>query len=238
MFILKLVGTYNFRIIRGKFFISNDRKVVVVMYTKRVIFSLVAVMMIFSVSACAVTSAADTGTGSGSTGSGSSSNLSGSAIDVLTNLDAALKQSGIEMPMTLPPTAVTSEMSQNDIGLSTADFNRLVNSAASSLAAIGTFAHQIVIIQANDASAATEIKGLVSGTNGYDAQKWICVWPEKVIVVESGEYVLIAAAKADVVDAAVAEFRSEAGSIGTVVTIFEHFEHSGTRYFSGSVPHT
>jgi len=177
--------------------------------------------MVFALAACAVTSAADP-SAPGNSGTGSNSNLTGSSMDVLANLDEALAQTGIQMPMTLPPTAVTSDMSQNDVGLSSADFDRLVNNASSSLAAIGTFAQKIVIIQAKDASAATEIKALVSGTNGYDAQKWICVWPEKVIVVESGEYVLIAAAKADVVDAAVAEFRAEAGTIGTVVTIFEH----------------
>ena|GEM_PF-966164 len=236
---LNLVRTYNFRRLEDACIVHSDRKVVFIMSTRRVILSLVVVTMIFALAACTVSSAADPatpdnpsapsnpatpdnpGTGTG-TGTGSNSNLSGSAIDVLANLDAALKDAGIEMPMTLPPTPVSSEMSQNDVGLSTADFDRLVNYAASSLAAIGTFAHQIVVIQANNASAATEIKGLVSGSNGYDAQKWICVWPEKVIVVESGEYVLIAAAKADVVDAAVAEFRAEAGTIGTVVTIFEH----------------
>jgi len=155
-------------------------------------------------------------------GAGGNSNLSGSALDILSKLDEDLKQTGIEMPMTLPPMEVSADMSQNDVGLSTADFNRLVTSAASSLAAIGTFAHQIVIIQANDANAAAEVKNLISGTNGYDSQKWICVWPEKVIAVESGAYVLLAAAKADVVDAAIEAFRSEAGTIGTVVTFFEH----------------
>jgi len=172
--------------------------------------------MLFSVSACAGQSVGGSGTGGGST------NLSGSALEVLSKLDEDLKQTGIEMPMTLPPTEVVSDMAQNDIGLSSADFDRLITSAASSLAAIGTFAHQIAIIQANDAGAATQVKNLISGSGGYDAQKWICVWPDKVIVVESGEYVLLAAAKADVVDAAVEAFRSEAGSIGSVVTFFEH----------------
>jgi len=155
-------------------------------------------------------------------GGATSSNLTGSAIEVLSKLDDDLKQTGIEMPMTLPPTEVTAEGSQNDIGLSSSDFNRLVTSAASSLAAIGTFAHQIVIIQANNASAATEIKNLISGSNGYDSQKWICVWPQKVSVVESGAYVLLAAANTDVVDAAITAFKNEAGSIGIVVTFFEH----------------
>ena len=196
---------------------------------KKVFFVFIAIIMFISISACAgqattdpaspADPAAPSNPGPGNTGS---SNLSGSALDVLTKLDEDLKQKGIEMPMTLPPTEVVSEMSQNDIGLTSADFDRLVTSAASSLAAIGTFAHQIAIIQANDASAATQIKSLISGSDGYDAQKWICVWPDKVIVVESGAYVLLAAANADVVDAAIEAFRTEAGTIGTVVTFFEH----------------
>jgi len=173
--------------------------------------------MIFSLSACAGT----TGNGSGTGGAGTS-NLTGSALDVLSKLDEDLKATGIEMPMTLPPTTVTSDMAHNDVGLTSSDFDRLVTSAASSLAAIGTFAHQIAIIQANDTSAATQVKNLISGANGYDAQKWICVWPDKVIVVESGAYVLLAAANADVVDAAIAAFQKEAGTIGSVVTFFEH----------------
>ena len=182
----------------------------------KILYLFIAVLMLFSISACAGQGTNGSGTGSGST------NLTGSALDVLSKLDEDLQQTGIQMPMTLPPTDVSPDMSQNDIGLSTADFNSLVTSAASSLAAIGTFAHQIAVIQANDAAAATQVKSLISGTGGYDAQKWICVWPEKVIVVESGAYVLLAAAHADVVDAAVEAFRNEAGSIGTVVTFFEH----------------
>ena len=179
---------------------------------KKVICLILSITMICLIAACS----------SGGSGSGGSTNLSGSALDILSKLDEDLKQTGVEMPMTLPPMEVSADMSQNDIGLSSADFNRLVSSAASSLAAIGTFAHQIAVIQANDANAATEVKNLISGSNGYDSQKWICVWPEKVIVVESGAYVLLAAARANVVDAAVEAFRSEAGTIGTVVTFFEH----------------
>ena len=183
------------------------------MNTRKIFCVLIVVVMVFAVTACG---------GQTGGGSGSGSNLSGSALDILSKLDEELKKTGIEMPMTLPPLEVTADMSQNDIGLSSSDFNRLVESAASSLAAIGTFAHQIAVIQAKDVSAAAEVKKLISGANGYDAQKWICVWPEKVIVVESAAYVLLAAAHADVVDAAVEAFKNEAGTIGTVVTFFEH----------------
>ena len=198
------------------------------MNKKKLICLLLTIIIIFSVAACG---------GNGGGGGSGNSNLTGTALEVLSKLDEDLQQTGIEMPMTLPPMEVSPEMSQNDIGLSTADFNRLVTSASSSLAAIGTFAHQIVIIQANNASAATEVKNLISGSGGYDSQKWICVWPEKVIVVESGPYVLLAAARADVVDAAVEAFRSEAGNIGTVVTFFEH-EGGGDVAPPGGMPIT
>ena len=189
--------------------------------TKRINLMIFIILILF-VTACAGQTGGNAGSSGSDAGNGSSTNLSGSALEILGSLDEALKQTGIEMPMTLPPLEVQSDMAQNDVGLSSADFDRLVTSAASSLAAIGTFAHQIVIIQANDASAATQVKNLISGSGGYDAQKWICVWPDKVIVVESGAYVLLAAAKANVVDAAIEAFKNEAGTIGTVVTFFEH----------------
>lgn len=162
------------------------------------------------------------GDGSGGGGSGGGSSLSGTSVEVLGSLVDELIAAGVEMPMALPPMDVMPELSQNTVGLSESDFGRLAVSAASSLAAIGTFAHQIVIIQAKDAAAAKEIKGIVSGEGGYDPQKWICVWPERAIAVESGAYVLIAACHVDVVEAAIEAFRNAAGSIGEV-TIFWEF---------------
>ena len=155
-------------------------------------------------------------------GSGGSSNLAGSPIDVLGQLVDGLKDAGVEMPMTLPPTEVEAELSQNTIGLSEDDFNKLVKSAAYNLAAIGTFAHQIIVIQANDSRAAGEVKGLISGPNGYDPKKWVCVWPERVIVVDSGDYVLLVAARAPVVEASIDIFTEMAGTTGSVITSFEH----------------
>jgi len=158
----------------------------------------------------------------GGGGGGASSNLSGTSIDILSQLVDELKNAGVEMPMTLPPSEVEAELSHNTIGLDEGDFNKLVKTAAYNLAAIGTFAHQIIVIQANDGRAAGEIKGLVSGANGYDPKKWVCVWPERVIVVESGEYVLLVAAREPVVAASIEIFKDMAGTTGTVVTFFEH----------------
>jgi len=161
----------------------------------------------------------NTGGGGGAAGGGS---LTGSPIEILGGLVDDISSAGVDMPISLPPTEVALDLSHNTIGLTEAEFERLVVSAAFNVAAIGTFAHQIIVIQANDARAAGEVKGLVSAPGGYDPQKWICVWPERAIVVESGEYVLLAASRAEVVEAAIDAFRDEAGTIGTVVTFFEH----------------
>ena len=124
------------------------------------------------------------------------------------------------MPMSMPPAAVSAEESQNTIGLSEADFNKYVASAAHSLAAIGTFAHQIILIQGVDNKAAAQIKNLVSSDDGYNPKKWVCVYPDKGIVVDSGSYVLLVAASDEVADAAVEVFKNIAGSIGEVITFW------------------
>ena len=155
--------------------------------------------------------------GEGNNGSG----LSGTPENVLAKVIEGLNNAGAEMPMSFPPASVAADASQNTIGLSEADFGKYVAAAAQSTAAIGTFAHQIIVIQGLDDSAAVQIKKLVSGSGGYDPQKWICVFPERVIAVESGNYVLIVASYRDVADTAVEVFRDIAGSIGEVATFWD-----------------
>ena len=144
--------------------------------------------------------------------------------EILSRLVEDISSMGVDMPMSLPPTEVTADLSQNTVGLSEGDFNKLVASASYNMAAIGTFAHQIIVIKAKDASAATEVKKLVSGASGYDSKKWICVFPEKTIAVESGSYVLIVASYKAVVEAGIEAFKEITGSIGSVNTIWEFAE--------------
>ena len=156
-------------------------------------------------------------------GEDAQSNLAGTAVEVLDQLVTTLDEMGVEMPPRLPgpPAEVDPDMSQNTVGLSETDFGRLVVSAAHSQAAIGTFAHQIIIIQATDERAATEVKRIVTSDGGYNAEKWICVFPERAVAIESGSYVLIAAVKANIVDAVVDAFREMAGVTGEAVTFWE-----------------
>jgi len=120
-----------------------------------------------------------------------------------------------------PPMDVMPDVSENTIGLSTADFERLVVVAAHSMPLIGTFAHQFIVIQAKSDSDAVTVKNLISGDGGYNPMKWVCVWPEMVIAVESGPYVLLVASKHDVVEVAIDAFKAAAGNVGSVNTIYE-----------------
>lgn len=154
-------------------------------------------------------------------GDGVGSSLTGTPAEILEKLIEDLTAAGVEMPMSIPPMEVQPDMSQNTIGLSEDDFNKYVKDSAYTMAAIGTFPHQIILVQAVDEKAAGEIKKIVTGDNGYDAKKWICVFPERAVAVESGVYLLIVVSKEIVTDAAVEAFRNNAGSIGEADTFWE-----------------
>ena len=160
-------------------------------------------------------------------GSSGAAGLSGTPEEILGKLIDDLRADGVEMPMSIPPMKVEADMSQNTVGLSEDDFEKLVADSAYTMAAIGTFAHQMIIIQATDAKAATDIKQIVSGDNGYDPKKWICVFPEKAVAVESGVYVLIVASYAAVADAAVEIFKEAAGGTGEVNEFWEFSGEAG-----------
>ena len=145
----------------------------------------------------------------------------GSASDLLAAIIEALTNVGAEMPISSPPMPIPEGESQNAVGLSQADIDRYVTEIAQSMAMIGTFAHQIVVYQCNDANAASQVKSLISSNGGYDSQKWICVFPEKTVAVDSGSYVLLVASYRAVADAALDVFGAIAGSTGAVVTIYE-----------------
>ena len=181
------------------------------MKTQRILCIILIVAVICTLSAC----------GAEKSNGGGESKLSGTPEDVLAIIIDGLDAAGVEAPMSFPPMAVPAEDSQNAIGLSEADYKQYVAAAAHSMAAIGTFAHQIIVIQGVDDNAAAQIKKLVSSDGGYDPQKWICVFPEIVVAVDSGPYVLIVASYREVADTAIEVFSEAAGSTGDVVTFWE-----------------
>lgn len=154
---------------------------------------------------------------SGTSGAaGPASNLAGSPEEILNQI---LEETNKAMPEDKPvpksfTSAVTAETSQNQIGLSGNDFEKYVTSASVATAMITTFPHEIGVIETKDAASAAEVKKLIASEGGYDSNKWICVTPEISCVVESGNYLLLAVSRADIVAAVVAAFTGVAGSVG------------------------
>jgi hypothetical protein len=148
------------------------------------------------------------------------SNLTGTPEEIIAALDENIAAAGVDAPKGMIM-GVDAETAQNNTGLSAESFGQYVAAAATEMAAISTFAHQVTVIQAKDAASALDVKALVSGEGGFDPNKWICVVPEKALAVESGSYVLLVAARADFCDAAVAAFTEAAGSVGEINVFYE-----------------
>ncbi|MDR2599676.1 MAG: hypothetical protein LBC73_05315 [Oscillospiraceae bacterium] len=189
---------------------------------KKIICTVLCILMIATLVACA-------GTGGGGA---SQTDLTGTTDGILLEIVDGIALAGVETPFVMPPLMVHPESSEFDIGLSTDDFNRLVFDAYTSLAAISTFAHQISVIKANSAADATEIMNIISSNGGFDANKWVCVWPQNASVIRSGEYVLLAASRNDIVDAAINTFTTLAGA-GNVSSVNRFWQHEGGEWDGG-----
>ena len=85
---------------------------------------------------------------------------------------------------------ITVENSEFAAGIPPADFSELVTAAFQSKAGMITSAQTTVLIQAKDPTAAAKVSQLVAA--GFDSGQWICVMPERSLVVTAGSYVLLA----------------------------------------------
>ncbi|MDR0818829.1 MAG: hypothetical protein LBN43_04575 [Oscillospiraceae bacterium] len=106
-------------------------------------------------------------------------------------------------------TEIDAETAKGNTGLSPDDFTKYVSSAKAAAAMIGSFAHKVVIIQLKDVSDASTVKSLVA--DGFDNSQWICVFPEKSVVVDSGSCILMVASRKDWADAVLSAFGELAG---------------------------
>ncbi|MCL2045079.1 MAG: hypothetical protein FWG88_01675 [Oscillospiraceae bacterium] len=144
------------------------------------------------------------------------------AADMLAYIIDEIKAAEVWMPMSMPISSAPLSERHNAIGLSDADYEQYVITDAHSMAGITTQAHQIIVFQCVDAAAATQVKTLVSSSGGYDPEKWICVYPEKVVAIEAGVYVLLVASYVDVAELAVEIFCELLSDAGDAVVFWEH----------------
>jgi hypothetical protein len=90
---------------------------------------------------------------------------------------------------------VTAENVNGLLGLTSADFDKYVINATSSVAAIMTHAHLVAAIACHNPADAKTVKDLIA--KGFDSSRWICVFPEECFVVDVGSYVFLVASTAE-----------------------------------------
>jgi hypothetical protein len=167
------------------------------------------------------------GDGGGGDGGAAVSQLSGPTEEILqTILDEAT--ASINEEFAIPATftdPVTSENAPGMLGMTPDDFVSFVDEATVATAAIATFAFQVAVIKANSVGEVGNIIELVM--DGYDSGKWICVFPERSLVMGSGQYVLLAVGTVTQTDALVEAFRNEAGGVAFNPNIFYEGEVGG-----------
>ena len=144
---------------------------------------------------------------------GAKDSLTGTPEEILAQL-----KDKVALGMTLDE-EVTAERAEYVLGLTEAQFGEYVESAFEAMAAIATFAQSTVIVKCKDAAAAAQVKKLIAA--GFDSNKWICVFPEQSVVVESGSYVLLAVGVVITTDALVEAFKDiSGGNTGTPEVFF------------------
>ena len=114
---------------------------------------------------------------------------------------------------------------KNALGLTDEQFAQYVEAAFEAKAAINTMAQSTSVIKCKSIADAAEVKKLIAA--GFDSNKWICVFPEQSVVVESGSYVLLAVGEVETTDALVEAFKALSdGNIGSP-DVFFTFEDAG-----------
>lgn len=138
--------------------------------------------------------------------------LSGLAATV-TNMVAKAKAE-VNSPMT---EAIPAEVSSGFVGLETEEFNTYVEDSIVYESMMGVFPESICIIKINDTSKVAELKQKVFDT--ANTRKWICVSAEKAVVVESGNYIMLAMGTETICDDLVTAFGEEmGGNLGEVLS--------------------
>ncbi|MDR0435687.1 MAG: DUF4358 domain-containing protein [Propionibacteriaceae bacterium] len=147
-------------------------------------------------------------TACGSSGS-AETNLTGSTATILENvLNAAAANVGVT-----ELAEVTAEDAQSTLGLSAADFDKYVAEATVSRALMMTSAHEVTLVKVKDGASVADLKAAIAA--GFDSTKWICVVPDKSVVIDSGSYVLLVVSYSDTVDAILKAFKDAAGTVGS-----------------------
>lgn len=149
--------------------------------------------------------------------------VSGSAADMMTKLMAAAK---IEVRMGMQ-VEIPAEMSEAWLGLKNDKFTSLVKDSIMYESAISPANESFCLIKVSDESKVEELKKEIF--ENCNPRKWVCMSAERVVVLNSGEYIMLAMASQDSCNSLIPAFKAEFGEakVGTILdkTVSESIEN-------------
>lgn len=128
-----------------------------------------------------------------------------SATDLMTKL-METAQVAVRMPM---QEAIPAEVSSTFIGLSTEDFNKYVSDSVVYEPMISPANQSFCIIKVNDAAKVDELRQTIF--DNCNPRKWVCMSAERVVVLSSGNYIMLAMANSSDCDALIPVFNDYFG---------------------------
>ena len=122
---------------------------------------------------------------------------------------------------------IPAEMTESYIGLESGDFEAYVTDSVFYESMISPANQSFCIIKVNDETKVEELKQKIF--DNCNPRKWICMTAERVVVLNSGEYVMLAMASQDSCNALIPAFEAKFGkdNVGTILdkTVSESIEN-------------
>lgn len=129
-----------------------------------------------------------------------------SVSDIMTKI---VTKAGAEVRMPMQD-VIPSDVCDGFIGLSPEDFNKYVTESVVYESMISPANQSLCIIKVNDSSKINDLKKTI--LNNCNPTKWICTGAAKAVVVDSGDYILLAMSSEDLCTKLVNAFGEETGA--------------------------
>ena len=110
---------------------------------------------------------------------------------------------------------IDAESASYFIGLTEDEFNTYVEEALANEPMMSSIAHSLCIVKLKDASKVEEVKQKIF--DNCNPRKWLCVSPEYILVVDSGDYVAFAMTTESNCKGILEAFKAKMGTVGTTL---------------------
>lgn len=110
---------------------------------------------------------------------------------------------------------IDAESASYFIGLTEDEFNTYVDEALANEPMMSSIAHSLCIVKLKDASKVEEVKQKIF--DNCNPRKWLCVSPEYILVVDSGEYIAFTMTTESNCKGIYEAFKAKMGTVGTTL---------------------